>query len=489
MPRDLELYLDRIADVLKRGGMEPFFANPLLTPESKWFPDRWTPDLASVRRLLFRFADYAGLGNLDFEVGLIERERAPAWLPASLVTSRQDDGLAALYLGTQEGTAFFGFEVEAFSDPNQLLGILAHEMAHAWRDAKGLPGKDRRVEEQLTDLTTIVLGWGILTSNAAYQFHSSGQLYGPVARTTTEHRRTGYLPAGVMSAMVAVHAAVRGEDLRSVRRHLGATQADAFDQALEWIREIDLDARLGLPPEEERAFPDLESAPDLTLPLSRTGTALHEIVRRMVEEIGERGGFLQAPVPFPIESFEERHAELAHWGRADALGGWHRRLEVVSDPEWAVNALVLESVDGKTDSRVAIGHFPDAVCEKKRMLEHALESLFDSDSPHTAGLPASLFPAIPGFVFVPSAAVLGASELERLFRRAARRFDPAELSAETRWIASFETGVRERIAGENEGRPSLPGRATSKDPFGDWWRLVSDPRQSTAEWRMVESNS
>jgi hypothetical protein len=39
MMSDLEINLDRLADLLAGKGMAPYFASPLLTPEPKWFPD------------------------------------------------------------------------------------------------------------------------------------------------------------------------------------------------------------------------------------------------------------------------------------------------------------------------------------------------------------------------------------------------------------------------------------------------------------------
>src|SRR4249920_210121 len=129
MMHDLDVQLDRLADLLAKKGMNEFFANPLVTPEAKWFPDRWTPDLASVRRLLLRFADYAGLENLGIEVDLFAREREPEWLPPTLAEGRLEGGTAALFMGIVEDVAYFAVETYALHDPVRLLGILAHEMA------------------------------------------------------------------------------------------------------------------------------------------------------------------------------------------------------------------------------------------------------------------------------------------------------------------------------------------------------------------------
>lgn len=479
MPQEFDEQLDRLADLLAHRGMQPFFSCPLLTPELRWFPDSWTPDLASARRLLFRFADYCGLRELGIEVGLFTNERQPRWLPPSLASSHQESGAAALFMGLHDDTAYFGVESEALSDPSRLPGILAHEMAHAWRAHHKIAAEDRQREEELTDLTTVVLGWGILTSNVAYQFQSSGGLRGGRVRTQTSHRWTGYLPVEIMSALLAVYAVARGEDTGRIRRHLGATQKDAFQSALRWLEEEDLDLgrRLALPPENERAFPEIETAPEVDVPLSRAGVKLHAAIARLVEDLGDDGGILESAPEFPAGPYEERHTTIATWGRAGARGGWWRRIQLVSDPEWTVNAIVVQRQDEEAET-LALGHVPDEICARKRDLEKFIEPLFEPGSPHAR----HLIPEVPGLVAASDASVLGISELERLFLRAMARFEPSELAAETSWLGSFGSKVRQRLAQEPREGAAAPKAANPKESGRAWWRLVSDPAQARAEW-------
>jgi hypothetical protein len=478
---DLDVQLDRLADLLAKKGMNGFFANPLLTPEAKWFPDRWTPDLASVRRLLIRFADYAGLENLGIEVGLFAREREPEWLPPTLAEDRQEGGAAALFMGIVEDVAYFAVETYALHDPVRLLGILAHEMAHAWRHAMGLRSDDDRLEEQLTDLSTVVLGWGILTSNAAYQFRSSGEMRGGYTVTRWSYSRVGYLPVEVMAGLLAVHAVARGEDLREVRRHLEPTQADEFEKAVNWLATVDLDQRLSLPLEADRPFPELESARKVSVPLSRAGTVVHDVVVRLVADLGDGGGIAGSMIPFPVPPFVERNAILAMWGRADVHGGWWRRLLLVSDPEWATNALVLELARGDEVTRCALGLFTDDICAKKGKLRHGLEPLFESGSVHAS----SLFPALPGFVVGGAADVLGVAEIERLFMRAIARFAPDDVDAQVQWLRSFGTRVAARLLKEADSVAQTPDAGKTKDPRREWWGFVSHPEQAKAELEML----
>ena len=62
----------------------------------------------------------------------------------------------------------FGVDVEQLGDGLGVTATMAHEVAHAFRSRFGLALTDpERIdeEERLTDLTTIYLGAGVLTTN------------------------------------------------------------------------------------------------------------------------------------------------------------------------------------------------------------------------------------------------------------------------------------------------------------------------------------
>ena len=381
MSPELELQLDRLADLLARRGTTEYFANPLVTPEPKWFPERWTPDLGSVRTVLTRLANYCGLSGLGIEVGLFVRERDPNFLPSILERSRVERGAAALYMGTHENVAYFAVEEETLRHPEDLKGILAHEMAHAWRHACGLAVDDRKLEEELTDLTTIVLGFGILTTNASYSYEAYGSITGAMAYSGWSHRSSGYLPVETMSFLLAIHAVTRNEDLRQLRSHLNLTQRVAFERAAEWAEMMEIQERLGLPSSSVRAIPRLQGAGELTLPLSRAGSEIREALQRLREQTGEHGGLASSWLPLSVPVCVERNYPLAYWGRANLQGGRWRQLSLVSDPEWAIELLVLESFEEGRFERAAIGFLPDDTCGKKQNLESALTPLFEPASP------------------------------------------------------------------------------------------------------------
>jgi peptidase M48-like protein len=165
-------------------GFVPFVAAPLLEPTPAHFPDRWRPDVLGVERLGRRLLGYVGLPELDVEVELYAAEAKVKKLDQygnSAATTHK--GAAAWFAGIVEGKCLFGAAADGLDAPDRLAGVMAHEVAHAYRHRHHLDLRDRNVEEPLTDLTTIYLGFGLLTTNASYRYRASGELLGAYTRT------------------------------------------------------------------------------------------------------------------------------------------------------------------------------------------------------------------------------------------------------------------------------------------------------------------
>jgi hypothetical protein len=214
------------------GGFEPFVAAPLLEPRAAHFPDHWRADALGVERLARRLLEYAGLGKLDVAVTLQPDDRAMGW-----------------FSGIEDGRCHVGADPRMLATPDWLAGVMAHETAHAYRHAHGLAIADKAIEEPLTDLTTIYLGFGVLTANASYRYRAGGGLNW----TRWSHQGGGYLSPEAMSFLLAVQVVVRGISSAERRRlagHLEANQAGSFNAACAALDRDTLIDRLGLPPRE-----------------------------------------------------------------------------------------------------------------------------------------------------------------------------------------------------------------------------------------------
>lgn len=208
--RDQRRLIQDLGDLIRQRGYLGFLQSPLREPSPEHFPDPWSPDANGVRSMLHRLLRYAGLGAYEID---LEMDGTPN--PVYLV---QESGAAALHtaawfagIDEETQTLHFGCNAAHIQEPEGLAAILAHETSHAYREHHGLASDVSAREESLTDLTTVFLGFGILTANHALM--SQGTLS---AKRTVGTREKGYLDALSMAYLLAAQVAARGADRKSV---------------------------------------------------------------------------------------------------------------------------------------------------------------------------------------------------------------------------------------------------------------------------------
>lgn len=253
-PEEREWILDELARLVEQCGFEYLICAPLLLPEPQFFPDRWTPTAYGVRRLALRLQCYAGLEDLDAEVQLFENMREPS--PDVLARSVHHDGAAAYFAGITDDVCSYGADAEQLGDALGLTACMAHEVAHAFRAYFDLALRDPEQideEERRTDLTTVFLGAGVLTTNASARHRSGAQAEGLIyGGHQWTFRSLGYLSPWAMSFALAVVAVARNLSATS-RRDLAAVlepnQAASFKQGAAWLERErpNLHERLGIP--------------------------------------------------------------------------------------------------------------------------------------------------------------------------------------------------------------------------------------------------
>ncbi|HEY2289209.1 MAG TPA: hypothetical protein VGM86_00785, partial [Thermoanaerobaculia bacterium] len=154
--------------------------------------------------------------------------------------------------------------VSQIDDPQILIAALCHEIAHAYREHHGLCKADRDREERLTDLTTVYLGFGILTANASDRYERTFYLQGNLAVTKTRFTQAGYLSPQAMSFLLAVQVMARNlppARRKALARQLETNQAEYLARGLRHLesRRSEVLSRLGLPGDVAAlGEPDLE---------------------------------------------------------------------------------------------------------------------------------------------------------------------------------------------------------------------------------------
>lgn len=261
--------LTELTELLRRADGEHFVCAPVVLPSPTYFPDRWTRSVAGVQRLLRRLFGYADIEGLTPSVQLYTNE-APE--PHGVGQVVHHKGAAGLFLGIEADIAYFGADANLLGDPGGITATLAHEVAHAYRTHHGLCVEDHDLEERLTDLTCVFLGFGVLSANASLR-HRSGLSENGLLSLQWSVSRLGYLAPQELCFLLAVQAHVRGPERAPVKPlvdHLETNQASFFKESLRWLQrhKPDLPAALGLPP--RHTWPPLDSVRALSQAFDET---------------------------------------------------------------------------------------------------------------------------------------------------------------------------------------------------------------------------
>jgi hypothetical protein len=257
-----EAMVDALGELIARAGQKPLLERPLLEPTDACFPDRFTPDERGVGTLARRLLSYACLETLVVDITLYDNPDNPDVLPVhGIPRTTFRKGAAAWFAGIAGDRCYFGADRAQAALPEAIVGTLCHEVAHAWRTIHGLSlgeegtpyrgavgGGEVALEEKLTDLTTIFLGFGIFTVNNAYRYRSAGDFDGVNAYAWWSHSSTGYLSPQAMSYPLAMQCVARGMTARQRRHVAGLLQAVFFQHACKHLlaEAPELTARLGI---------------------------------------------------------------------------------------------------------------------------------------------------------------------------------------------------------------------------------------------------
>lgn len=197
-------------------GPESIRGRQVLIPHHRHFPIRYD----GSERTAYETAEivarqmeipFDNIG-LEFYSGRVQEMRTGGNFGDRIFLEMEEDqsDSAGLYEGMgTDGKYRIHLSNERLSQPESLVAVLAHEMAHI-----KLLGEDRMTKnnEYLTDLTTVFFGLGIFNANVAFQTYKGFDVYG--------WQKLGYLNQMQWAYALALFARMRGEQSPAWAEHL-----------------------------------------------------------------------------------------------------------------------------------------------------------------------------------------------------------------------------------------------------------------------------
>lgn len=264
---DRRWLIDEIAALVAARGPVPLITALLVEPSPRYFPDRWGGGEASVRRLIRRLCGYAGLDGRTVHVAVHDADTSKRGEVVGKPPPRNGQDLAAWIVSVTPQDLKVGVEASALADPTAFVAAAARVVAHAWRLVHNLPVSDPY--DPRIDVTSVYLGFALLTADAALRFTSR------TAAGTVSNRRTplriGSLPPQAVCYLLAAIVHLRGLDRAErtrMAKSLQANQAAFLRHAFTAIERMDppIATQWKIPPREHWPAPPALAARTAPLP-------------------------------------------------------------------------------------------------------------------------------------------------------------------------------------------------------------------------------
>jgi hypothetical protein len=230
--RALRELVQRYASIIERFG-DDIGQRPMVLPNGKFFPDQFTGDLPSVKRLLGRMQGHAGMSDIPIALGVAGADAldgacgSGGGCGSCATPSSAPDAGAARLVDLGDGWQI-NIDPAEVRNPVVLTAALARSLGHVFLLEETSP--ERPIEEPLevsVELTTVALGLGTLLLSGSYLYQKS--CGGPNVSCLTA------LGVGELSIVFALFAKHSGHSLRRARAELDATQRDQLSEAETWM--------------------------------------------------------------------------------------------------------------------------------------------------------------------------------------------------------------------------------------------------------------
>jgi len=205
-----------------------------IEPTREFFPFEFNGKEESAEHATKIICDFMQI--IDVKIDLHYFSDKPQELNEGIVTTQSNEifyneNRNVLGTYTEEGINHYsiGIEQENLKNPINLISTLAHELSHL-----KLLGEGRLEEndEELTDLNTIALGFGIFTANSIFRFEQ----WQGISNQGWQANKSGYIPEQVATYALALLTNYQKIEKPSWAKYLNKSVRSMFDKNMLYLK-------------------------------------------------------------------------------------------------------------------------------------------------------------------------------------------------------------------------------------------------------------
>jgi hypothetical protein len=217
----------RLAWLDEQFGADVFTRRAVILPTAEFFPDHYDASDEAVRVMLERVCRYMDVDDAQVHLEVYNDHR-----PFELVDRRGNlTGWAAGTYSSNEEVFLIRVGESQLNNPVDLVGTLAHELAHVRLMGQGRVDPDEFDNELLTDLTVVFHGLGIFLANNPRAWVCD-MTYWPGTRL----KKPEYMTLPMFGYALAYAAWLRGESKPDWTKFLRLDARACWRQSLRYLR-------------------------------------------------------------------------------------------------------------------------------------------------------------------------------------------------------------------------------------------------------------
>jgi hypothetical protein len=232
-PEDKDWIEDAFIWLEQQYGQERLKHVVTIEPTKEFFPIDFNGSRDNAERLTEMICSHMQIKDVKIDLHYFSDK--PLELAEGIVTTQSERGSGSenknklgTYSEKGQNKYSIGLELDLLKDPINLIATISHELSHLT-----LLGQGRLAEndEELTDLNTIALGFGIFTANSIFQF----QQFQGASHQGWQTQKRGYIPEQVAAYGLALLTNYQRKD-DNWSTYLNKSIKKMYDKNLKYLR-------------------------------------------------------------------------------------------------------------------------------------------------------------------------------------------------------------------------------------------------------------